>query len=240
MKLPEQLPEQSDAHVAQASSFKLAYLVIAVIFFGLGIMATVLTLGLLQRIQPAPMVIMPPPTAVPTATPGPVRVYINGEVNQPAVYSLPPDAIVQDLLEEAGGFTPDAQRDVVNLALPLQDGLQIYVPHQDEDVLPAELMVGRDSAPASPSPIVVNSANTAVGAENNPTNDNDSERININTADSVTLETLPGIGPSTAAKIIAHRDENGLFATIEDLMDVSGIGPAKFAQVEPLITVDGR
>ena len=213
------------------NSFNPLYLVTAVVSLGLGIILTLVTLGLLNRIQPAPMVILPPATAVPTATPGPLRVYINGEVQNSAVYSLPPGAIVQDLLELAGGFTPDAHRDRLNLALPLQDGMQIYVPHQAEleqlleagtlEVVSTELI----NSPMN------NSSSSAA---------NGSGLININTADSAQLETLPGIGPATAVNIITHREQHGSFATIESLMDVSGIGPAKFAQVEALITVDGE
>ena len=65
---------------------------------------------------------------MPTSTPEPIRVFINGEVNRPGVYSLAHDAIIQDALFEAGGFTADAFQDIVNLAQPLSDGMQVHVP----------------------------------------------------------------------------------------------------------------
>lgn len=213
----------------EGDGFNPAYLVIAVVALGVGVMLTLVTLGLVNRVQPAPMVILPPATAVPTPTPSPLRVYINGEVQTPAVYSLPPGAIVADLLDLAGGFTSDAHQDYVNLALPLQDGMQIYVPHQAE----FEQLLEAGQVDNVPAPLINASVVTqpAGGAADT------GGLININTADSALLETLPGIGPATAVNIITHREQQGAFATIEALMDVSGIGPAKFAQVEALITV---
>ncbi len=212
----------------EAGGFNPAYLVIAVVALGLGVILTLVTLGLVNRIQPAPMVILPPATAVPTATPGPLRVYINGEVQNPAVYTLPSGAIVEDLLDLAGGFTNDAHRDYVNLALPLQDGMQIYVPHQAE----FEQLLEAGQVETLPIQLTNPSTNNSNGGAANA-----GDLININTADSAQLETLPGIGPATAVNIITHREQAGAFTTIENLMDVSGIGPAKFAEVEALITV---
>ncbi len=198
----------------------------------LGIIIGVGGVSLMNRTQPAPIVIHPPEptaTALPTATPSPIRVYVNGQVNQTAVYELPHDSIVEDAITAAGGLTDDANRAVVNLAQPLQDGAQVYVPALDEDLG------------------VVAVINTAVStAKNEPSNSatssaaNSGGLININTATIEALDALPGIGPSTAQKIIDHREENGLFTMIEEIMDVSGIGEAKFGQIEALITVEGE
>ena len=207
---------------------------IVLILIGLfcGLILGVGGMTLMNRTQPAPIVIHPPEPTVtpsPTATAGPIRVYVHGQVVAEAVYELSPNSIVEDAVTLAGGFTDEANLTVVNLAQPLQDGFQLYVPAQDEDL--AQIAV-------------VNSAVTT--AKNEPSNNNSSSAtnsgglININTATIETLDALPGIGPSTAQKIIDHREENGLFTMIEDIMDVSGIGEAKFGQIEALITVEGE
>jgi competence protein ComEA len=157
-----------------------------------------------------------------SATPGLLRVFVNGAVRQTAVYELPPNSLVQQAIDAAGGFADEANTAVINLAQPLSDGLQIYVPTQGEE-LPAVV-----SMPAA--------APTTSAA--NPTgSSNASGVININTATKDDLETLPGIGPSTAQNILDHRDANGPFQTIENIMDVSGIGEGRFNQIKELITV---
>ncbi len=183
------------------------------------------------RVQPADIIIQPPaPTAlpVPTATPGPLRVFVNGAVAAPAVYELAPDAILQQAIEQAGGFTAEADTAVVNLALPLQDGMQIYVPTTIETAEQGQAIIS--SPPVRTEGIELDlSGETAVGS--------DGKIVNINTADTAQLDTLPGIGPSTAEKIVEYRETNGPFATIDEIMSVSGIGPAKFEQIQPFITV---
>lgn len=163
----------------------------------------------------------PPPTEAPTVTPGPLRVYVSGAVANPAVYSLPAGSIIDDAVRAAGGFAPDANTVAVNLAQPVADGMQVYVPTLAEAV-PTPPVV---SAPAATAPPSRMGGVTAAGL------------ININTATQADLEMLPGIGPTTAAAIISYRDANGPFATIEALMDVSGIGEGKFAAIKDLITV---
>ncbi|GIK56194.1 MAG: hypothetical protein HND44_23770 [Chloroflexi bacterium] len=198
---------------------------LAVGFF-LGIAVGVGALTMLKRVQPAPIVIQPPPptvTPTPTGTPAPIRIYVNGQVVAPAVYTLPPDSIVQAAVAAAGGFTGQANTAVVNLAQLLSDGMQIYVPAVGEAV-PAPVTVAQPAA-----------SSAGVGGMAAPTTNN---LININIATLDQLDALPGIGPSTAANIIQHRESNGPFASIEAIMDVTGIGPAKFGQIKELITVD--
>ncbi|MCL4266657.1 MAG: helix-hairpin-helix domain-containing protein [Anaerolineae bacterium] len=197
---------------------------LAVGFF-LGIVVGVGALTMLNRVQPAPIVIQPPPpthTPAPTGTAAPIHIYVNGQVVAPAVYTLPPDSIVQTAVTAAGGFTAQANTAVVNLAQPLSDGMQIYVPAVGEAV----------SAPITAAEPAASNAGTdsLVATANN--------RININTATLDQLDTLPGIGPSTAANIIQHRENNGPFVSIEAIMDVSGIGETRFAQIKDLITID--
>lgn len=193
---------------------------------GIGFMA------LRQRARPAPIEILPAPTvapaAQPTAAPAAVataalRVYVTGSVMAPAVYELPPEAIIDDAVRAAGGFTVDADRVAVNLAQPLSDGVHVHVPALGET--------------AAPPPVVVGPAPTAVPARSGGLSLSLEGLININTATALELEALPGIGPSTAEKIIAHREANGPFAAIEAIMDVPGIGEGKFEEIKGLITV---
>ncbi|RMD50035.1 MAG: hypothetical protein D6835_04830, partial [Candidatus Thermofonsia bacterium] len=190
----------------------------------LGAIITAVSLTLLKQTKPAAIVIEPPPpppTAVPTPTPAPLSVFVNGAVVKPDVYQLPPGSRVEEAIAQAQGFTGDANVDLVNLALPLQDGMQIYVPTLDET--------------AENSDMAVRMPETAVAIP--AANQNTGTLVNINTATAADLDALPGIGPSTAQKIIDYRDANGPFATIQAIMEVPGIGESKFAEIESLITV---
>lgn len=190
-----------------------------------GAVLTLAAINIAGRTEPAPIVIEPPAptsTPAPTTTPRPLRVYVSGAVRHPDVYTLPPDSIVRDLVQMAGDFTSDAATDAVNLALPLSDGMHVHIPAQ-QDVAGALPVV---SAPLPPANSLDAAAPTGSGT-----------LININTATLEELDTLPGIGPSTAQKIIDHRATHGPFLTIEAILDVSGIGPAKYEQIKALITV---
>lgn len=204
-----------------------------VVIFFMGMIVGVGSVTLIGRVRPAQIMIQPPaPTALPepTATPGPLRVFVNGAVTEPAVYELDPGAIVQQAIEEAGGFTHEADTAVVNLALPLQDGMQIYVPTLAE--------TAEQDQPIITSPVVRTEGIELESLEDSSSSDNGSVGlVNINTALVDELDTLPGIGPSTAEKIVEYRDANGPFATIDEVMSVSGIGPAKFEQIQAFITV---
>lgn len=138
-----------------------------------------------------------------------VWVYICGHVRCPGVYSLPEGARVVDAVDAAGGFAEDADTEYWNLAGFLQDGQQIRVPSMEE----------------SREPEPENSGSSSDG------------RVNLNTADETELSTLTGIGPSRARAIIAYREENGPFRSIEDIMNVSGIKEASFAKIKDFITV---
>jgi len=177
--------------------------------------------------QPAPIYIQtaePTSTPLPTSTPEPVNVFINGEVKQPGVYKLPHDSILQDALFAAGGFSADAHKDIINLALPLIDGMQVYVPPLAEAT---EVAVPLISTPPLTLKLGASSA------------ENEGGMVYLNTATKAQLESLPGVGPSTAQKILDYVEDNGPFSSIEDVMNVSGIGPAKFESMREFITVDG-
>ena len=195
-----------------------SYLPWIVVIFLVGVVAGIVVLVLLDRSQPAAIIITPPaPTATvrPADTPGPMRVYISGAVLRPAVYELSADAILLDAITAAGGFTSEANQVAVNLALPLRDGMHVHVPVPGDE---AVIEAGGDEGSSG---IILSGA-----------------LVNINTATLEQLDTLPGIGPSTAQKIIDYRQANGSFTSIEEIERVSGIGPAKLDQLRGLISVD--
>lgn len=194
--------------------------------FLVGVILTAGGLTLSQRTRPAPIYIEPPqptPLPEPSATPGPIQVYVNGQVAVPDVYELPPDSRVADAIEAAGGWTNEANTAVINLAQPLADGMQIYVPSETEM--------------AAAAPPVVTEPDTFTRSGTSLDVTDSGGLVNINEATLDELDALPGIGPSTAQKILDYRDEYGRFNTIEELMNVSGIGEAKFGSVKDLITI---
>ena len=136
-------------------------------------------------------------------------VHVAGAVAVPGVYTLSAGSRVIDAVNAAGGLAVDADSDAINLAAVLSDGQRIYVPTVGEVVPPS---VSADGTVA-PGPVDLNRA----------------------TVDE--LETLPGVGPATAAAIVAYRDSHGPFASVDALADVSGIGPAKLAAIRELVTV---
>ena len=145
-----------------------------------------------------------------------LTVYVTGAVNQAGVVTLPGNARVLDAVNACGGMLPTADADNVNLAQPLRDGQQIRVPTKVAAPQPAET---ETLAKSSGRP-------TPPGA-----------KVNINTADEASLDTLPGIGPATAKRIIDYRQSEGPFQTLEDLKKVRGIGEAKFAKLKDMITL---
>ncbi len=140
------------------------------------------------------------------------QVYVVGSVKRSGVYRLPVGSRVEAAIQAAGGFKKDADTAAVNLARIVADGEQITVPAKGEAPSTAQGASAANSASAG-------------------------EKVNINTASSDELQTLDGIGESTAAKIIASREAEGPFANIEDLKRVSGIGDKKFAAIAANITV---
>jgi competence protein ComEA len=139
-------------------------------------------------------------------------VYITGAVPRAGVYALPQGARVQDAISAAGGFLAEAEKSQINLAALLEDGEKLDIPYI-EGAVP---VIG------TPVPEVVTST---------------TELININTASNAELESLPGIGPTTAQKIIDYREKNGPFINAEDIVNVSGIGPGTYERIKDLITV---
>ncbi|HUF31610.1 MAG TPA: ComEA family DNA-binding protein [Acidimicrobiales bacterium] len=185
-----------------------------------GVVALVLAaVALRGGAPPPPEVHLPMATTVApasTATTAPdLVVHVAGAVVRPGVHRLPAGARVADLLEVAGGPAPDADLDRLNLAAPLADGTRVFVPRVGE---PVPSVHGGD----------IGSGGGASGL---------GQLVDINTADAALLETLPGIGPATAAAILDERARRGRFTRVEDLLDVRGIGEAKLAAIRDRVVV---
>jgi competence protein ComEA len=140
---------------------------------------------------------------------------VTGAVAEPGVYELPAGSRVLDALEAAGGPGPEADAGGLNQAAPLADG--------DQVVVPTAAAAGAAESPGEVGPAASGPAPGAL--------------VDLNTADLAELESLPGIGPSIAQRIIDHREANGPFAKAADIVNVSGIGPATYEQIKDRITV---
>jgi competence protein ComEA len=155
-----------------------------------------------------------------TVLPAKITVHISGAVAFPGVYQLDEGSRVNDAVVAAGGQNVDAAADSVNLARILSDGEHVHIPSQAEVEAgehPAEYSSAQDAA-----------SSTAAPAD---------ALININSADAATLETLPGIGPAMAQRIISYRQTYGPFASIEELQLVSGIGEKRYADLKDKVCV---
>lgn len=143
-----------------------------------------------------------------------VVVDVKGAVVQPGVYTVPTESRVYEVIEKAGGFLADANQNAVNLAMRISDELIVYVPTEDEDTALIQIDMNQS----------VHSSR-------------DDDMVDINSATDVELQTLSGVGPAKAASIIQYREEHGPFASIEDLMQVSGIGEKSFESLKESIKV---
>lgn len=158
-----------------------------------------------------------------------IIIYITGQVRKEGVYELDENSRITDAIEMAGGLKEEANIENINLAEILEDGTKIYIPNKKENNKQTENI----------NLIQKNTGNTTeISKKNNTENkQNQNTKININTATQTELETLPGIGPSTALKIVNYRKDNGKFKNIEDIKNVSGIGDSKFNNIKNLIKV---
>ena len=153
-----------------------------------------------------------------------IFVHIAGCVQKEGMLELSANCRIADAIEKAGGLTQEADLSDINLAYLLEDGMKIYIPNQNERQENNE-----------------NAENTAK-AENTPSmqiQDTNTKQdvININTATQEELDTLPGIGPATATKIIEYRKEKGKFKQKEEIKEVSGIGEAKYEKIKEYISI---
>ena len=148
----------------------------------------------------------------PVPTEKPVIVHITGAVPRPGVYALPQGARVQDAISAAGGFLAEAEKSQINLAALLEDGEKLDIPYLE----------GASPVLATPGPTVVSV---------------ETQLININTASVAELDTLPGIGPTLAQRIVDYREQNGPFINAEDIINVPGIGAGNYERFKDMITV---
>ena len=144
---------------------------------------------------------------------GPVVAHVAGAVVRPGLYRLGGAPRIADAIDAAGGPAPEADLDAVNLAAPVADGERVYQPRRGEP----------------PPPLAATGSGGAAGAAAGP--------LDLNTATVEQLDTLPGIGPATAAAIVAYRQEHGRFASVDELLEVRGIGEAKLADLRSKVRV---
>ncbi len=206
-----------------------------------------------RQSAPPPILFAPPPVAAggtPAVTPAATapghskRLYVDvaGAVRRPSLYLLPPNSRVMQAVLVAGGPTPAADMDAVNLAQPVTDGEKVFVPKRGTVLVPAPPGVPSAMPAASarvtalpPVPSAAKSAKASGGSRSGKMGPG--EQIGLNTATVEQLERLPSVGPSMAARIIAYRQQCGGFAKIEDLTLVTGIGPKKYAKIAPFLTL---
>jgi competence protein ComEA len=159
------------------------------------------------RPEALPFPVVPQPQVVDPAIPVEIVVHVAGAVVRPGLVRVPVDSRVADAVAAAGGGNSEAALAAINLAAPLADGTQVVVPSK---------------APAGdlPVPALVEDG-----------------KVRVNQADAVALDGLPGVGPVLADRIVAHREENGPFASVEDLLDVPGIGESKLGAIRDHVVV---
>jgi competence protein ComEA len=206
-----------------------------------------------RRAAPPPVTISPPPaqaatsappTMPPAETPHAVpanRLYVDvaGAVRRPSLYVLPPQSRVMQAILAAGGPTQEADMDAVNLAQKVTDGEKVFVPKRS--VTPPTGAAG-DALPTPVSSVPSRAASEhAKGGRSSHADKitaTSGEQIALNMATEADLQRLPGVGPSMAGRILAFRQQAGRFEKIEDLMQVTGIGPKKFAKIAPFVKLD--
>jgi competence protein ComEA len=186
------------------------------IFVGLILLVIIIASGIVfWPKETAPVVAVTPPVVERTketpAQPKEVVVYVSGAVGNPGVVKLPNGSRVVDALQAQGGMLPMADAHAVNLAAVLVDGQQVHIPMQGE--------------PMATSAVGTLGGKSATG------------KVSINTADAGAFDTLPGIGPATAQKIVEYRKTHGSFRTLDELKEVPGIGDSKFQALKDKITL---
>jgi competence protein ComEA len=188
-------------------------------FAGAAVVAGIVVIALMLLARDAPAVIAPPATSTPdqpaaagvSSSPAAgVYVHVAGFVRAPGLYGLPDGARVADAIAAAGGARANADLDAINLAQVVTDGLKIDVPRTGADVAMTD----------APSP------GSSPGA-----------MVSLNSADQAALEVIPGIGPVKAAAIVQYRTDNGAFSSLDQLLEVSGIGPATLESIRPYVSL---
>ena len=155
-----------------------------------------------------------------------IVVHITGAVCNEGVYELDENSRIADVIKMAGGLKEDVDLKQINLAYMLEDGMKINIPSKDDKT--TDNNIENDETYITKEDVT---------SSNNTNLNNKISKININTATQEELETLPGIGPSIATKIINFRKENGKFKKIVDIKNVNGIGESKFNKIKEFIKI---
>lgn len=169
-----------------------------------------------------------------------IYVYITGEVNNPGVVLLNSGSRIVDAIEAAGGVTNKANISKVNLVYVLQDGMKVNIPNNTDLKNKENFEYITMSSGDEKNDANTGNSSTTITSESSSSNNESAFKIsivNINTATQTELETLPGIGPSLALRIVNYRKENGKFSSIEDIKNVSGIGEAKYEDIKNYIKI---
>ena len=163
-----------------------------------------------------------------------IMVYITGEVKNPGIYELEENSRIKDVIEKAGGLKETADITDINLATILQDEDKITIPSKEENKQEKQ---NTEKIQSNKQSKTTEKSQNTTSISTNTTGKNQNTKVNINTATQTELETLPGIGPSTASKIVSYRKENGKFKSIEEIKKVNGIGESKYKKIKELIKV---
>ncbi|GGL84729.1 ComEA family DNA-binding protein [Nakamurella endophytica] len=175
-----------------------------------------------------------PDTADPSTATPPIVVSVTGRVARPGLVRLPAGSRVADALAAAGGARGDAELTGLNLAQRLQDGQSVVVAARGTTPVPG----GSTVVGGAPAPVGGGSSGPGAGAGPRTSGAGvPGGPVDLNTADAATLDGLPGVGPVTATAIVAWRQQHGRFDSVEQLQEIDGIGPAKYAQLAPRVTV---
>ncbi len=182
-------------------------------------------------VKPSPTIAEKSPTA---GSPTWILVHVAGSVKRPGLYRLPADTRAADAVKMAGGAAQNANLDAVNLAVKLEDGQQLYIPSYQEQAVGthASDAVGLDAANRVGSKGGRAPRSHATSGKIHTPADG---TVNLNAADDSELQRLPGVGPAMAQRILDYRRKNGRFRSVEDLLNVTGIGEKKFARLKPLV-----
>lgn len=167
-----------------------------------------------------------------------IIVHISGAVKQEGVVELEENSRIADAIEKVGGLKENAETREINLAYKLEDGMKIYIPTKEEIKNKESQEVNQENEYVYGG-TKENSSQASNLQENSESKETiRNKKVNINKASQEELDNLPGIGPSTAEKILEYRKQNGNFKSIEDIKEVSGIGESKFEKIRDMITVN--
>ncbi|HUG17296.1 MAG TPA: helix-hairpin-helix domain-containing protein [Thermomicrobiales bacterium] len=181
-------------------------------FIGLGMVTglILLTVALVWRGARSDTIVL---NVQPVDNPRTIRVYVGGAVMSPGLYTLERGSRVADAISAAGGITQDGDTSSLGMAAPLRDADQIIIPAKSTAAATSVVANEADAAPSARAP------------------------ININTADAEQLNSLPGIGPAIAGRIIDYRQRNGFFRSVEELDNIEGISERMVEELRPLVTI---